>query len=135
VGSKMCLFAKGKKSLSASEQERRDEENRRRMRQDDVVIGKTSAKKGETDCALDPQATEQEFLKHASVVEQKVFRLTEAGMEYLKSVGKLLVVVVVQKRSVLIRDCFSASTGKGRRSLWAGFRIKAECIPVASWHC
>jgi len=85
VGRKTFLFVKGKKDLSASERERRDEENRRRMRQDDVVIGKTSAKKGEKDCALDPQATQQEFLKHASAVEQEVFRLTEAGMGCLKS--------------------------------------------------
>jgi hypothetical protein len=86
VRNKICLFATGKKNLSAAEQERRDEENRRRMRQDDVVVGKTSAKKGEKDCALDPKATQQEFLKQASAVEQEVFQLTEAGMEYLKSV-------------------------------------------------
>ena len=84
----LCLFAGNKKkNLSSSERERRDEENRRRQRQDDVIIGKTSAKKGEKDYALDPKATEEQWLRQASKVEQKIFKLTDAGMEFLNSVS------------------------------------------------
>ena len=75
-----------KKNLSASERERRDEEERRRKRRDDVVIGKTSAKKGEKDFSLDPKSTEEEYLRQASNIEQRVFQLTEAGLESLNSV-------------------------------------------------
>lgn len=83
------LFLAGnKKDLSASERERREEEERRRQRKDDVIIGKTSAKKGEKDFALDPKATEQEYLRYASSVEREVFRLTDAGMQFLNSVSK-----------------------------------------------
>lgn len=80
-------LSKNKRIPSASEKERRDEEERRRRRKDDVVIGKTSAKQGEKDFALDPQTTEQEYLRQASIVEKEVFRLTGAGMEFLNSVG------------------------------------------------
>jgi hypothetical protein len=76
-----------KKNLSASEREQRDEETRRRERKEDVVIGKTSAKKGEKDFALDPKATEQEYLRQASRVDREIFLLTETGMECLNSVG------------------------------------------------
>lgn len=90
------FLSNNKRTPSASEQERRDEEERRRRRKDDVVIGKTSAKKGEKDFALDPQTTEQEYLRQASAVEQEVFRLTGAGMEFLNSVG-----VSVQKHAMI----------------------------------
>jgi hypothetical protein len=83
------LFAGSKKNLSASEQERRDEENRRRTRKDDVIIGKTSAKKGEKDFSLNPKATEEQWLRQASKIEQKIFRLTATGMEALNSVCRL----------------------------------------------
>ncbi len=76
-----------KKNLSASEKEQRDEETRRRQRKEDVVIGKTSAKKGEKDFALDPKATEQEYLRQASRIDREIFLLTETGMECLNSVG------------------------------------------------
>ena len=74
------------KSLSAAGRERREEDQRRRQRKDEVVIGKTSAKRGETDFALNPKATEEEYLRQASRVEQEVFHLTNDGMECLKMV-------------------------------------------------
>jgi hypothetical protein len=76
-----------KKNLSASEREQRDEEARRRQRKEDVVIGKTSAKQGEKDFALDPKGTEQEYLRQASRIEREIYLLTEAGMESLNSVS------------------------------------------------
>lgn len=79
------FLSSNKRTPSASEKERRDEEERRRRRKDDVVIGKTSAKQGERDFALDPRTTEQEYLRQASFVEQEIFRLTETGMEFLNS--------------------------------------------------
>lgn len=80
------LFLSNNKRIpSASEKERRDEEERRRRRKDDVVIGKTSAKQGEKDFALDPQATEREYLRQASFLEQEVYRWTGVGMEFLNS--------------------------------------------------
>jgi hypothetical protein len=80
------LFAGSKKNLSAADRERRDEENRIRERKDDVVIGKTSAKRGEKDYQLNPKATEEEWVRQASVVERKIYELTEKGMEHLKMV-------------------------------------------------
>lgn len=85
-GSIAALNAGSGKNLSAADRERRDEGNRRKKRKDDVVIGKTSAKKGETDYALDPAATEQEYLRQASKVEQKVFLMTSEGKKMLNSV-------------------------------------------------
>ena len=79
---------KNKKNLSASERERRDEENRRRARKDEVVPGTTSAKPGEKDFDLDPKATELEWLRQASNVEQEVYAYTDKGMELLKLVRK-----------------------------------------------
>ena len=73
-----------KRNLSASEQERRDEERRRLERADDVKIGKTSAIDGEKNYRIDPKATEQEWMRQASDVEQEVFRQTDRGMEMLK---------------------------------------------------
>lgn len=79
------LQAGSKKNLSSSERERREEERRKNERKDDVVIGKTSAKRGETDYALDPKSTEQEYLKQLSNVEKEIFYRTEQGLELLKS--------------------------------------------------
>jgi len=88
VSSKTVLYdGDKKKNLSASERERRDEERRRRERKEDVVIGKTSAKKGAKDFALDPKGTEQEYLRQASIIEREVHLLTTAGMESFNSVG------------------------------------------------
>jgi len=70
--------------LTNAERERRDEERRRQVRKNDVVIGKTSAKSGETDFTLDIAATEEEWMRQASRVEQEVYRKTEQGMHHLK---------------------------------------------------
>lgn len=82
-----CFLAASKNGLSESERERRDEDERRRKRRDDVIVGKTSANKGEKDFVIDPEVTQQEYLRQASRVEEEVFRLTEAGMGFLKSVS------------------------------------------------
>jgi len=74
------------RNLSAAGKERRDEEKRRIQRKDDVVPGKTSALRGATDYELNSKATEEEWLRQASAVDKKVFRLTEEGMESLKMV-------------------------------------------------
>jgi uncharacterized membrane protein YcgQ (UPF0703/DUF1980 family) len=74
------------KDMSASEKERRDEDERRRKRKEDVVIGKTSAKKGEQDFPIDTSATEQEYFRQMSSVEREVYQYTEAGMQFLNSV-------------------------------------------------
>ena len=73
------------KNLSNSEQGRRDEDRRRNERKDDVVIGKTSAKAGASDYAIDPEATEREFLLKASQEERMVHELTDKGMYEIKS--------------------------------------------------
>jgi hypothetical protein len=75
-----------KKSLSASAKERREEEKRRLERKADVVIGKTSARPEAQDYQINSKATEQEWMRQASNVEQKVYRETEKGMEMLKMV-------------------------------------------------
>lgn len=74
------------KNLSASNQERRDEEQRRLKRKEDVIIGKTSAVRDATDFALNTKATEEEWMRQASRVDQQVFKLTDQGMESLKMV-------------------------------------------------
>ena len=79
---------KNKQNWSAPERELRDEENRRRARKDEVVPGTTSAKPGEKDYALDLEATELEWLRQASNVEQEVYAYTDKGMELLKLVRK-----------------------------------------------
>jgi hypothetical protein len=76
------LAATGK-SLSAAERERREEEKRRRERAGDVVIGKTSAIKDAKDYSFEISATEEEWMRQASKVEQEVWRQTERGMKYL----------------------------------------------------
>jgi len=75
-----------RKNLSASSKERREEEKRRLERKADVVIGKTSAKPEAQNFQLNPTATQEEWMRQASNVEQKVFRETEKGMEMLKMV-------------------------------------------------
>ena len=75
-----------KQNLSASSRARREEDERRLERKDDVVIGKTSAKRGASDFALNPKSTEEQWMKQASRVEQQVFKLTEEGMEAFKMV-------------------------------------------------
>ena len=80
------LAGNNRKNLSAAERERRDEEDRRRARKDEVVPGKTSAKPGEKDYTLDPKATEMEWLRQASNLEQEVYAYTDKGMELLKLV-------------------------------------------------
>lgn len=73
------------KPLTAAEQERREEEKRRKERKEDVVIGKTSAKKGAKDYPLDIKATEEQFLKQASREEQQIYQWTEQGLEALNN--------------------------------------------------
>jgi hypothetical protein len=80
----LCPLAASKRDLSASERERRDEERRRLERAEDVVIGKTSALPGASDYELNVKATEEEWFRQASDIEQKVYRLTEAGIKALK---------------------------------------------------
>jgi len=70
--------------LSAASRERREEDKRRKARQTENIPGKTSAKAGEKDYAIDPSATEQEFLRQASYNEQEIYRQTENGMKMLK---------------------------------------------------
>lgn len=72
--------------LTTAKRERRDEEVRRKDRQQEVVPGKTSAIPGAKDYQLNPSATTEEWMKHASKVEQEVFRWTETGMAALKMV-------------------------------------------------
>lgn len=84
------LNASERSNLSSSDRERRDEQKRRKQRKDEVVIGKTSAKKGETDYPLDPDATEKEFLRQASHVEQEVYLMTLEGKKMLNSVRSKL---------------------------------------------
>jgi tetratricopeptide (TPR) repeat protein len=70
--------------LSAAEQARREEDKRRQERAEDVVIGKTSALPDASDYVLNPSATEAEYLRQASNVEQIVYKETEKGLEALK---------------------------------------------------
>ena len=80
----VCMNAASKRNLSASERERRDEERRRQERAQDVVIGKTSALPGATNLELNVKATEEEWMRQASNVEQQVYQLTEKGMNAMK---------------------------------------------------
>eukprot|EP00537_Pseudo-nitzschia_pungens_P006728 CAMPEP_0172368504 /NCGR_PEP_ID=MMETSP1060-20121228/27581_1 /TAXON_ID=37318 /ORGANISM="Pseudo-nitzschia pungens, Strain cf. cingulata" /LENGTH=520 /DNA_ID=CAMNT_0013093115 /DNA_START=66 /DNA_END=1628 /DNA_ORIENTATION=- len=73
------------RNLSNSERGRREEDRQRKERKDDVVIGKTSAKRGAQDYPIDPKATEREYLRQASREEQLVHKYTDEGMEALKS--------------------------------------------------
>ena len=74
-----------KNSLSSSDREKRDEERRRKQRKEDVVIGKTSAQRGAQDYVLNPDATEAEYLRSASQVEQLVYQYTEEGLNAMKA--------------------------------------------------
>ena len=104
VRTQLCMIGgKNKKNLSASERERRDEENRRRSRKDEVVPGTTSAKPGEKDFELDPKATELEFLRQASNVQQEVYAYTDKGMELLKLVRKSRKIIASQP---VMRHCW-----------------------------
>lgn len=71
-------------SMSNSERERREENQRRKQRQGDVVIGKTSARRDEKDYAIDPKATEEQFLRSLTNLEQLVYRYTEDGLDAMK---------------------------------------------------
>jgi len=73
------------KNLSNSNRGRREEDRRRKERKDDVVIGKTSAKRDAKDYPIDPEATEREYLRQASREEQLVYKCTDEGMKALKS--------------------------------------------------
>ena len=72
------------KPTTAAAQERKDEDRRREERKGDVVIGKTSAKAGEKDYALDVAATEQQWMNQASDVERIIFEQTNQGLEHLR---------------------------------------------------
>jgi len=72
------------RDLSAASRERREEDKRRKERRTENVPGKTSAKAGEKDYAIDPSATEQEYLRQLSYIEQEIYRQTENGMKMLK---------------------------------------------------
>jgi tetratricopeptide (TPR) repeat protein len=71
--------------LTASQQERREEETRRKERSSDVVIGKTSAKTNARDYPIDPKSTQELYLRQASNIEQEIYKQTERGMEFLKT--------------------------------------------------
>ena len=71
--------------MSNSSRERRDEDRRRKERIDDVIIGKTSARRDETDYPIDPEVTEQEWLRSASQIERLIHQYTEEGMNAMKS--------------------------------------------------
>eukprot|EP00536_Pseudo-nitzschia_multiseries_P002177 jgi/Psemu1/283534/fgenesh1_pg.29_\ len=73
------------RNLSNSERGRREEDRRRKERKDDVVIGKTSAKRGAQDYPIDPEATEREYLRQASREEQLIYKCTDKGKEALKA--------------------------------------------------
>ena len=73
-----------RKPTTSAGQERRDEDKRRKERSKDVVVGKTSAKPGEKDFAVDVSATEQEWMRQASDIEQRIFKVTDKGLEHLK---------------------------------------------------
>ena len=98
------LAGNTRKNLSAAERERRDEEDRRRARKDEVVPGKTSAKPGEKDYTLDPKATEMEWLRQASNLEQEIYAYTDKGMELLKMVRVKYGVFSCVKQDILIFD-------------------------------
>jgi hypothetical protein len=71
--------------LSASNRERREEDKRRNARKEDVIIGKTSAKRGEKDYVIDPKATEIEYLRSVSRTEQLIYQYTQDGMDEMNS--------------------------------------------------
>lgn len=81
---------KSTKDVSASRKERREEDRRRRERKSDVVIGKTSAVPGEKDFDIDVTATEELWMKHATALEQEIYRETDKGLDSLKMVRCLL---------------------------------------------
>lgn len=72
------------KNLSASDKERREEEKRRMARVEDVVVGKTSALLGASDYILNPSATQEQWNRQASRIEQEIARYTDLGMEMIR---------------------------------------------------
>jgi len=72
-------------TISSSNRERREEDQRRKERKEDVIIGKTSAKPGEKDCVINTNATEQDYLRSASRVEQLIYQYTQNGMDAMNS--------------------------------------------------
>jgi tetratricopeptide (TPR) repeat protein len=72
---------KDNNGMSASNRERREEDKRRNARKEDVIIGKTSAKRGEKDYVIDPKATEIEYLRSVSRTEQLIYQYTQDGMD------------------------------------------------------
>lgn len=72
--------------LSAAARERREEERRRVDRMHDAVIGKTSAKKGAKDFAIDPTVTERQLYTNANDMEREIYIQTERGKTCLKMV-------------------------------------------------
>jgi hypothetical protein len=63
--------------LSAAVRERREEERRRVDRINDAVIGKTSAKKGAKDFAIDPIVTQKQLYSNANEIEREIYIQTE----------------------------------------------------------
>jgi len=70
--------------LSAAARERREEERRRVDRINDAVIGKTSAKKGAKDFAIDPTVTQKQLYSNANEIEREIYIQTERGKTCLK---------------------------------------------------
>ena len=99
------------KDLSASQRERRDEDKRRQKRKADVVIGKTSAKAGEKNFALNPRSTEELWLKQASPLEREIHAKTELGMQSLRMVGLGVACVVLSWNNV--SHCSGTTVGFG----------------------
>jgi hypothetical protein len=87
------------KYLTAASKERRQEEQRRNERKNEVIIGKTSAKRGVSDYAIDPEATRQQYLAQVPNKEREIMLETEKGLESMR------MVCIVRGISVL-RWCF-----------------------------
>jgi hypothetical protein len=72
------------KYLTAASKERRQEEQRRNERKNEVIIGKTSAKRGVSDYAIDPEATRQQYLAQVPNKEREIMLETEKGLESMR---------------------------------------------------
>jgi hypothetical protein len=117
----VVLFAAKTKHMSAADKERRDEDSRRQQRKDDVVVGKTSAKAGEKDYQLNPKATEEEYLRQASAIERKIYQWTGEGMEMLKMVCIMLLLLL---RGVIYVSVFGYVVAVRRRLIiYLGSRV------------
>jgi len=73
------------KNLSAAAKARREEDQRRLSRRNENIPGKTSALPTAKDFAIDPSATEQQWLSQASSLELQISRYTDEGMNYFKN--------------------------------------------------